>query len=154
MLFLVFPEAFTKDFSRHVTKFETIFEKIMFYYIWGALTSFMGSLNALLLSVLKYVKCVENPLPSYFDTHYFILDAIENFNYADKNSLWRIEHAHDTALTVFQVKTKTWKPKPPMTSIDISGIKSPDKIKFQEIKKFCFNQKLPLERSLLVDQEL
>ena len=85
----MFPEAFTKDFIRHVTKFETIFERIMFYYIWGVLTPFKGSLNALLLSenVLKCVKYVENPLPSYFDTHDFILDAMENFSYADKNSI-------------------------------------------------------------------
>ena len=41
-----------------------------------------------------------------------------------------------------------------MTFINISGIKNPDKLKCQEIKNFCFNQKLPLERSLLVDQEL
>ena len=41
-----------------------------------------------------------------------------------------------------------------MTSIDISGIKNPDKLKCREIKNFCFNQKLPLERSFLVDQEL
>ena len=41
-----------------------------------------------------------------------------------------------------------------MTSIKISGIKNPDKLKCREIKNFCFNQKLPLERSFLVDQEL
>ena len=79
---------------------------------------------------------------------------MENFNYADKNSLSRIKRAHNTALTVFQVKPKTWKFKPSMTSIDISGIKIPDKLKFEEIKKTCFNQKLPLESSLLVDQDL
>ena len=82
---------------------------------------------------------------------------MENFNYTKKNkkhSLSKMKHAHDTALTVFQVKPKTWKPKPSMTSIDISGIKGLDKLEIQEIKKFYFNQKLPLERSLLVDQEL
>ena len=65
----------------------------------------MASLNALLWyeNVLKCVKYVENPLWSYFDTQYFTLDAMENFNYADKNSLSRVKHAHDTALTVFQV---------------------------------------------------
>ena len=43
------------------TKFELIFERIIFYYIWGVLTWFMGSFNALLWSenVLKCVKCVE-----------------------------------------------------------------------------------------------
>ena len=41
-----------------------------------------------------------------------------------------------------------------MTFINISGIKNPDKLKCQEIKNFCFNQKLPLERSFLVYQEL
>ena len=40
----------------------------MVYYIWGVLTSFMVSLNALSWSenVLKCVKSAENPLPSYF----------------------------------------------------------------------------------------
>ena len=41
-----------------------------------------------------------------------------------------------------------------MTSIDISGIKNPHEPKCQEIKNFCFKQKLPLERSSLVNQEL
>ena len=65
-----------------------------------------------------------------------------------------MKHAHDTAQTVFQVNSKTWKSKPTMTSIDITSIKNPDKRKCQEIKNLCFNQKLPLERSFLVDQEL
>ena len=59
--------------------------------------------------MLKCVKCVENPLPSYFDTQYFNFVGMENFDNADKNSLLRMEHAHDTALTVFQEKPKTWK---------------------------------------------
>ena len=32
--------------------------------------------------MLNCVKCVEKPLPSYFDIQYFTLDAMENFNYA------------------------------------------------------------------------
>ena len=97
----------------------------------------MGSLNALLWfkNVLKCVKCVENPLPSYFNTQYFSLTAMDNFDNADKNSLSRMKHAHDTALTVFQIKPKTWKSKPTTTSVDIPGIKSPDRVKCQEIKK-------------------
>ena len=60
--------------------------------------SFMGSLNALLWSknVLKCVKCVENPLPSYCDTQYFTLTAMDNFDNANKNSLSRMKHAHGT----------------------------------------------------------
>ena len=77
----------------------------------------MGSLNALLWpeNVLKCVKCVENPLPSYCDAQYFT--AMNNFDNANKDSLLRMKHARDTALIVFQVKTKTWKSKPTMTSI-------------------------------------
>ena len=81
--------------------------------------------------MLKCVKCVVNPLPSYFDTQYFTLAAMDNVDNADKNSLSRLKHAHDTALTVFHVKPITWKSKPIMTFIDISGIKSPDKLKCQ-----------------------
>ena len=42
----------------------------------------MGSLKALLRSKneLKCVKCVENLLPSYFDTQYFTLVAMDNFD--------------------------------------------------------------------------
>ena len=65
-----------------------------------------------------------------------------------------MKHAHDIALKVFQEKPKTWKSKSSMTSIDISGIKSSEKLKFQEANNFCFNKKPQLERSLLVDQEL
>ena len=56
---------------------------------------------------------------------------MDNFDDADKNSLSRLKHAHDTALIVFQVKPKTLKSKPTMTSIDISGIKGPNKLKCQ-----------------------
>ena len=128
---------FKKDFSTYVTKFEIIFERSIFYYIWEVLTWFTGLLNALLWSenVLKCVKYVENPLPSYCDTQYFTLTAMHNFDNVNKSSLLRMKHAHDTALTVFQVKPKTWKSKPTMTSIDILGIETPDKLKCQEIKK-------------------
>ena len=85
--------------------------------------------------MLKCVKSVENPLPSYCDTQYFTLTAMDNFDNANKSSLSRMKHAHDTALTVFQVKPKTWKSKPIMTFIGILGIKTPDKLKCQEIKK-------------------
>ena len=63
----------------------------------------MGSLNALLWfeNVLNCVKYVENPLPSYCDTQYFTLTAMDNFDNAS-NSLSRMKHAHDTALTFFK----------------------------------------------------
>ena len=76
-----------------------------------------------------------NPLPSYCDTQYFTLTAMDNFDNANKNSLSTMKHAHHTALTLFQVKPKTWKSNPTTTSIDIPGIKSPGKLKCQEIKK-------------------
>ena len=44
-----------------------------------------------------------------------------------------------------KVKSKTWKSKPTTTSMDIPGIKSPEKLKCQE--------KI-VKRSFLVDQEL
>ena len=53
------------------------------------------------------LKCVENPLPSYCDTQYFTLTAMDNFDNLNKSSLSRVKLAHDTALTVFQVKSKT-----------------------------------------------
>ena len=85
--------------------------------------------------MVKCIKCVENPLPSYYDTQYFTLTAMDNFDNANKNSLSSMKHANNTALTVFQVNSKTWKSKPTTTSIDIPGIKSPDKVECQEIKK-------------------
>ena len=41
--------------------------------------SFMGSLNALLWSENE-LKCVKNLLPSYFDTQYFTLAAMDTFD--------------------------------------------------------------------------
>ena len=41
----------------------------------------MGSLKALLRSKNE-LKCVENLLPSYFDTQYFTLVAMDNFDNA------------------------------------------------------------------------
>ena len=92
----------------------------------------MGPHNALLQfeNMLKCVKCVENPLPSYCDTQYFTLTAMDNFDNANKNkNSLGMKHTHNTAQTVFQVKPKTWKSNSTMTSINIPGIKSPDKIK-------------------------
>ena len=116
----MFPHGFTEDVTTYMTRV--------------VLASFMGSLSASLWpeNVLKCVKCVENPLPS--DTQYFTLTAMDNFDNADKNSLSSMKHAHDTALIVFQVKLKSCKSKRTITSIDISSIKSSDKIKCQEIK--------------------
>ena len=94
----------------------------------------MGSLNALISSG-NVLKCVENPLPSYCDTLYFTFTAMENLDHAKKNNLSTMKHAHDTALAVIQVNLKTWKSKSVPISVDIPGIKSPDKLKCQEIKK-------------------
>ena len=54
----------------------------MFYLYLGSLNALMGSLNVLLRSKngLKCVKRVKNLLPSYFDTQYFTLVAMDNFN--------------------------------------------------------------------------
>ena len=86
--------------------------------------------------MLKRVKRVEILCQvKYCDTQYFTLTAMDNFDNANKNSLSAIKHAHDTALTLFQVKPKTWKSNPTTTSIDIPGVKRPGKLKCQEIKK-------------------
>lgn len=97
---------------------------------------------------------VDVPLPSYFETQNFNLAGMDNFDNANKNSLSEMKHAHDTVSTVFQVKPKIWRSKPTMISIDISGIKIPDKLKCQEKNYFCFNQKLSLERSLYTNLEI
>ena len=76
-----------------------------------------------------------NPLPRYCDAQYFTPTAMENFDNAKKSSLSRMKQAHKTALIIFQVKSKTWKSKPTITSIDISDIKRSGKLKCQEIKK-------------------
>ena len=126
-----------EDFSTYLTKFEINFERIIVYYIWAVLTWYTGSFDALLWSenVLKCVKCVDNLLPNYCDIQYFTLTAMDNFDNGNKNSLSTLKHPHDTALTGFQVKSRTWKFKPTTTSINIPGIKRSDKLKCQEIKK-------------------
>ena len=61
----------------------------------------MRSPNVLLYeNVLKCVKCVENPLQSYFDTQYFTLAAMGNFNNADKNNISRMKYAHGTQASI------------------------------------------------------
>ena len=80
-------------------------------------------------------KMCRNPLPSYCDAQYFTPTAMENFDNANKSSLSRMKHAHETALIIFQVKSKTWKSKPTITSIDISDIKRSGELRCQEMKK-------------------
>ena len=96
----------------------------------------------------------EVPLPSHFDRKSFTIAAFDNFDYADKNSLSGMQHAHDTAITLFQVKPLSTKSKPAVSSTDISMIKNLGKLKCQEIVPFRYNQKLPLDNSFMVEQEL
>ena len=98
----------------------------------------MGSRNALSWSqnVLKCIKCVENRQPSYCYTQYFTITAMDNFDNENKNSLSTLKHTHDTALTVFQVKPKTWQSKPITTLIDIPIDHDPISIsKHPEVQK-------------------
>ena len=60
---------------------------------------------------------------------------MDNFDNGNKNSLSTLKHPHDTALTGFQVKPRTWQFKATTISINIYGIKHPDKLKCQEINK-------------------
>ena len=60
---------------------------------------------------------------------------MENLDNAKRNNLSTMKYARDTALAVIQVNLKSWKSKPVPISIDIPGIKSPDKLKCQEVKK-------------------
>ena len=44
------------------------------------------------------------PLLSHFSASSFTIAAFDNFDNADRNSLSGTKHAHDTAVTIFQVK--------------------------------------------------
>ena len=104
------------------------------------------------------VKCTvfqklpaEVPLPSNFDTQGFITAASDSIDNDDRNSLSGMKHAHDTTMTVFQVKASTMKSKPKMSSTDISTIKNLSKRKCQEVVSFHYNQKVLLENTSVVD---
>ena len=94
------------------------------------------------------------PLLNNFDTQIFTIVAPDNSDNADRNSLSGRKHAHDSVITVSQVKPSTMKSKPTMSSTDISATKNLEKLKCQEILSFHYNQKFPLECIFLVGQEL
>ena len=94
------------------------------------------------------------PLPSHFDAKSVATVALDSSGNADRNSLSGRRHVHDAVLIIFQVKPSIMKSKPTMNSNDIKVIKNLEKLKCQQIVSFHYNQKLPLESTFLVGQEL
>ena len=109
--------------------------------------------NLAKLTVLQSLP-VAVPLPSHFDTQSFTIVALDSFESADRNRLLGMKHAHDTVVKVFHVNPSTMKSKPTMRSAGISSIKNHENLKCKEILRFYYNQKLPLERTFLIGQEL
>ena len=72
---------------------------------------------------------------------------MDNFDNADKNSLSGRMHAHDTAVTLFQVQPDKHTQKPPKHSLDLTNAPNLGKLLGQEIHSFYSSQKLPLSGS-------
>ena len=93
-------------------------------------------------------------LPSHFDKNCFTSAAMDNFDNADKNSLSGRMHAHDTAITLFQVQPDNHIHKPPKDSLDLTNAPNLNKLLCQEIHSFHSSEKLPLGDSFQVQNEL
>ena len=58
------------------------------------------------------------PLPCQFNTSSFTIAAFENFDNNDRNSLPGTKHAHNTAITIFQVKPQNPISKPKKCAVE------------------------------------
>ena len=91
-------------------------------------------------------------MPSHFDKGSLTVGALDNFDNADKNSLSGMEHAHDTAMAVFQVKSNVIASKPKKSTV--TSVQNLNKLPCQEIANSRFNQKLSFDNSFSVEDEL
>ena len=73
-------------------------------------------------------ECHVPPLPSHFDKNCFLLAAADNFDNADKNSLSRRMHGHDTALTLLQEQPDNHIQKPSKDSLDLTNAPNLNKL--------------------------
>ena len=94
------------------------------------------------------------PLPSHFDANNFTLAAMDNFDNADRNSLSGTMHAHDTAMTLFQIKPISHPEKPPKSTFDLSNAPDLHELPCQKIIPFHATHKLPLAESIKVAKDL
>ena len=94
------------------------------------------------------------PLPSHFDANNFTLAAMDNFDNADRNSLSGTMHAHDTAMTLFQVKPISHPEKPQKSTFDLSNTPDLHELPCQKIIPFHATHKLPLAESIKVAKDL
>ena len=63
------------------------------------------------------------PLPNHFSASCFTIAAFDNFDNTDWNSLFGTKHAHDTAITIFQVKPQNPISKPKRSTVELKSIK-------------------------------
>ena len=90
-------------------------------------------------TILQCSEC-HIPLSSRFDETCFTLAAMNNFGNADKSSWSGRMHAHDTAISLFQVQRETHVQKPPKHSLDLKNAPSLNKLPCQEIHSFHSSQ--------------
>ena len=104
-------------------------------------------------TVLQSSEC-QVPLPSHLRKNCFTLAAMDNFGNAGKNSSSKRMHAHDTAITLFQVQPDKHIQKLPKDSLDLTNAPNLNKLLCQTIYSFHSSQKLPLSESFRVQNEL
>ena len=93
------------------------------------------------------------PLPNLFDKNCLAFAATDNYGNLDKNSLSGRIHAHDTAITLFQVQLDHHIQKLSKDTLDLTNALNLNKLLFQEIHSFHSSQKLPLSDSFQVQNE-
>ena len=85
----------------------------------------------------------------------FTITAFDNFDNTDRNSLSSTNHAHDAAITIFQVKPQNPVSKPKKITVKLKSIKKLQKLKCQELVFFdSKGPKLPLPHSFDVPSDL
>ena len=95
------------------------------------------------------------PLPSRFSASSFTIGAFDNFDNTDRNSLSGTKHAHDIAITIFQVKPQNPISKPKKSIVELKSIKKLQKLKCQELVFFdSKGPNLPLPDSFEVSRDL
>ena len=79
---------------------------------------------------------------------------MDNIDNADENSLPGTMHAHDTAITLFQVQPDNHIQNPPKGYLDLTNAANLNQLLCQEIHSNHSSQKLPLKDSFQVPNDL
>ena len=94
------------------------------------------------------------PIPSHFVPNEFTLEALDNFDHSDKNSLPQLFSSHDTAMILCQIKARENTTKRDKSEVNLESIESISKLPCQEVTEFHSSKTIITPHSFKVSRDL